>query len=113
MTSGPSSDAAPCFDACEGGVVLRVHAQPGARRGGVAGRHGDALKVKVGAPPADGRANAELTELLATVFGVARSAVVLTAGSTNRAKRFKIIGVSADEFGARLDAALTAAASPS
>ena len=51
-------------------IVLRVHAQPGAGRTAVVGRHGDSLKVRVAAPPQGGRANEALTRLLAETFGL-------------------------------------------
>jgi uncharacterized protein len=71
-------------------IVLRVHVQPGAGRTEVVGRHGDALKVKVAAPPEGGRANAAVSQLLAATLGVAPSAVSLVSGAANRSKRFRI-----------------------
>jgi uncharacterized protein (TIGR00251 family) len=83
-------------------VALRVHVQPGAGRTAVVGRHGDALKVRVAAPPVDGRANDACRALLAETFGVAESAVELTAGPSSRMKRFTLAGVELDEFRRRL-----------
>ena len=71
-------------------IVLRVHVQPGAGRTAVVGRHGDALKVKVGAPPEGGRANAAVADLLASTLGVPASGVELVSGATSRSKRFRI-----------------------
>lgn len=71
-------------------IVLRVHVQPGAGRTEVVGRYGDALKVKVAAPPEGGRANQAVAQLLATTLGVAPSHVTLTSGETSRSKRFRI-----------------------
>jgi uncharacterized protein (TIGR00251 family) len=74
-------------------AVLSVHAQPGAGRSEVVGRHGDALKIRVAAPPENGRANVEISKLLANRFGVAPSAVELTSGASNRNKAVKVVGV--------------------
>jgi uncharacterized protein (TIGR00251 family) len=71
-------------------IVLRVHVQPGAGRTAVVGRHGDSLKLKVGAPPEGGRANEAVAVLLATTLGVDRGAVTLVSGASSRAKRFRI-----------------------
>ncbi len=71
-------------------IVLRVHVQPGAGRTEVVGRYGDALKVKVAAPPEGGRANQAVAQLLATTLGVAPSNVTLASGETSRSKRFRI-----------------------
>jgi len=71
-------------------IVLRVHVQPGAGRTMVVGRHGDALKVKVAAPPEGGRANAAVTDLLASTLGVPASGVDQVSGTANRSKRFRI-----------------------
>jgi uncharacterized protein len=85
-----------------GDAVVAVHVQPGARRSEVVGRHGDALKVRVHAPAAEGKANAAVVRLLASTLGVAPSAVVLVRGATARSKRFRVLGVPADKVRARL-----------
>lgn len=80
----------------EPAVVLRVRVQPGAGRSAVAGRHGDALALRVGAPPVGGRANAACVELVADVFGVRPSQVEVVSGEHNRQKRLRLSGVSAE-----------------
>ena len=82
----------------DGSVTLSVHASPGAGRSSVVGRHGQALKVRVAAPPEGGRANQALTALLAEEFGVPESAVELISGPGSRSKRFKLTGVDPEEF---------------
>src|SRR5260370_1697208 len=79
-------------------VVLRVQVQPGAGRTAVTGRYGDAVKLKVAAPPERGRANDAVMSLLATTFGVERSRVSLTSGATSRATRFTISGIDLGDF---------------
>ena len=76
----------------QGALLVRVHAQPGARRTELAGLHGDALKVRVGAPPVDDRANDALIAFLAETFGAARRDVRLVSGDRSREKRFEIRG---------------------
>jgi uncharacterized protein (TIGR00251 family) len=88
------------------GVVLPVRAQPRARKPGVAGEQGGALKVAVSAPPEEGKANAALVETLAAVLGVKRSQVELLSGSTSRDKRFLIRGIARAELQLRLSALL-------
>jgi len=78
----------------DGSLLVRVHAQPGARRTEAAGLHGDALKVRVSAPALDGRANAALVEFLARIFGAKRGDVALVSGERSRAKRFEIRGAT-------------------
>jgi uncharacterized protein (TIGR00251 family) len=82
----------------DGAVVLSVHAQPGAGRTAVMGRHGTALKVKVAAPPEAGRANDAVAKLLASSFGVRDGDVELVSGPSSRSKRFRISGVELDDF---------------
>jgi len=76
-------------------VRLVVHVVPRAKRTEVAGRHGDALKIKLKAPPVDGAANAELVRFVAEQLGVPRSAVTITAGHTGRRKTLELVGVDA------------------
>ncbi len=92
------------------GVVLTIHAQPGARRTAYDGQHGDALKFRVAAPPVDGAANEALLRHLADLCKVARSAVRLESGQTGRRKRISIQGVTAEATRAALDAAKLVAA---
>ena len=66
------------------------------------GRHGDAIKIRIKAPPVDGAANEELIRFLAKRFGVPRSAVQLLSGGSSRDKRVAIAGMPADEVLASL-----------
>ena len=90
----------------DGSVVIRLHVQPGAGRTAVVGRHGDALKVRVAAPPERGRANDACAELLARVLGVAEADVRLSSGQSSRSKRFTVSGADPAEVAKRLDVAL-------
>ncbi|HET9579679.1 MAG TPA: DUF167 domain-containing protein [Usitatibacter sp.] len=80
----------------DGSLVLAIHAQPGARRTEVAGRHGDALKIRVAAPPLEDRANEALVEFLAGRFNVPKRSVTLLSGHKSREKRFGIAGATVD-----------------
>lgn len=84
------------------GATLAVRAQPGAKKDAVLGRHGDALKVAVTAPPEDGRANDALVEYLKSWLGVKRSQVELLSGRTNRNKVFLIRGLTAEVLTAKV-----------
>ena len=76
-----------------GAIVLRVRVQPGAGRSAVTGRHGDALALRVAAPPIEGRANAQCVELVAEIFGVRKSQVELVSGEKSRQKRLRMTGI--------------------
>jgi uncharacterized protein (TIGR00251 family) len=78
------------------GATLAVRAQPGARRNGVVGEQGGALKVAVTPPAEHGRANAALVEVLRDWLGLKRSQVELTSGATSRSKVFLIRGLTAE-----------------
>jgi uncharacterized protein (TIGR00251 family) len=84
------------------GCTLPVRAQPGARKAGILGEQAGALKVAVTAPPAEGRANKALAEVLREELGVKRSQVELLSGETSRDKRFLVRGVTVAELQARL-----------
>jgi uncharacterized protein len=84
------------------GCLLRVWAVPGAARAGVAGLHGDALRVRVTAPPEGGAANRELVRLLAARLGLHPGALTLEAGPSGRQKRVRIRGLALEQVRARL-----------
>ncbi len=66
--------------------------QPGAKRSEFAGRHGERIKLRLAAPPVEGKANAALIEFLAGYFGVPRRNVTIVSGVKSRAKRVAIEG---------------------
>ena len=70
----------------DGSILLTLHIQPGASRSECAGLHGDALKIRLAAPPVDGKANAALIAFVAARLGVGRAAVTLKSGQTSRRK---------------------------
>ena len=73
-----------------GAVILELHVQPRAARTEVVGPHGDALKIRLAAPPVDGKANAELTRFLAGEFGTPFSRVALVRGAASRRKTVRV-----------------------
>ncbi len=76
------------------GLVLLVHAQPGAKRSEVVGPFGDALKIRLAAPPIEGRANEELIRFLAVLLGATKRQVEIVSGPGSRRKRVRVSGVS-------------------
>ena len=73
-----------------GSLRIAVHVQPGARVSEVVGESGDALKIRLQAPPVDGKANAELIKLVAAHFDVAKAAVNIKSGAASRVKHVMI-----------------------
>lgn len=80
----------------DNGVLVRIHVQPRAANNAVVGIHGGAVKLRITAPPVDGKANALIIELLAKMFHVPKSAVSLASGPQSRNKRFRVAGVGLD-----------------
>lgn len=79
-----------CAQWQNGNLLLICHLQPGASRSEWSGRHGDALKIRIKAPPVDGKANIELIRFLAGEFGVNKRAVSIISGELSRHKRLLI-----------------------
>lgn len=75
------------------GVILNLHIQPGAKQTEIVGLHGDALKIRLAAPPVDGKANAALVAFVAAKVSLGKTAVEVISGQTSRAKRVRIAGV--------------------
>jgi len=74
-------------------LVVDVRVQPRASRSEIVGLHGERLRIRLQAPPVDGRANAALVEFLAEAFDVPRASVIVEHGLTGRDKRVRIRGV--------------------
>jgi uncharacterized protein (TIGR00251 family) len=74
-----------CTDVRDG-IRLTIAVMPNAKKSMVSGLHGDALKIRLQAPPIDGRANEALIRYLADVLGVTQSVIAITHGQTSRRK---------------------------
>lgn len=100
MTRAPRTAAGP-----DGrGALLVVKVVPGASRPGIAGLHGDGIRVRVAAPPEKGRANDELTRLVARALGVRPDEVVIVRGAASPLKTLHVTSLAPDEVARRLAA---------
>ena len=93
-------------------MIVAVRVIPRSPKSAISGLRGDALLVRLNAPPVDGAANEALIELLAKAFGRPRRDVSLVAGEKSRDKRVAIEGLSDAGFKARLSEILGHASSP-
>lgn len=78
-------------------ATVMVHVVPRARQTGVVGRHGDAIRIRVAAPPVDGAANEELVRHIADRLKVPRRAVTIVQGLTGRRKTVTVEGLTTNE----------------
>lgn len=83
---------------------LHLRVSPGAGRSAVVGRHGQAWKLRVAAPPERGRANASVIELLAASLDLRRPDIRIVSGAASRDKVVELVGLSPDEVERRLAA---------
>lgn len=96
----------PFVQDTKNGVVLTVHVQPNARVTQYVGIHGEALKIRVAAAPAEGAANHELIRFLARRCSIPLSRVRIHSGFGSKHKRIVLNGVTAERVIARLNLAL-------
>lgn len=75
-------------------AIIIVRIQPGAGKTGIVGRHDEAIKIRVAAPPEKGKANAALIEFVAQRLSISRDAVEILRGHTSRNKVLRITGMS-------------------
>jgi uncharacterized protein (TIGR00251 family) len=104
MKRSPRRRGTPADPAARSPVILTVHVQPRATRTEVVGMHGEAVKIRLKAPPVDGAANEELVRFLAERLGIGRGGIVLLSGATARTKRLRVshAGFTAGDAMARL-----------
>ncbi len=84
------------------GVYLRVFVQPRSSKNTVCGLHGDAVKIRITAPPVEGKANAAIIKFIAKLFSVPKSRVTVDGGAQSRGKRLLIQGVTPEDAAAVL-----------
>ena len=87
-------------------MILDVRVIPRASKSAIAGKRGDALLVRLSAPPVDGAANEALVEFLARALGQPRRNVTIVSGHKSRDKRVSIEGISDSDLTSRLSAIL-------
>jgi uncharacterized protein len=88
------------------GTVLRVKAQPNARKNGILGERAGCLRIGVTVAPEKGKANAAIVEVLAGALDCRTSSLVLLTGETSREKRFLVLDLDPDALRLRLETAI-------
>ena len=91
----------------DGAVSFKVRVQPRASRTEIAGEYGEAIKLRIAAPPVDGKANEECRRFLARIFGVSPSSVEIVSGDSSRDKIIRIRNTSAERIKEALSQPLT------
>jgi hypothetical protein len=88
-------------------LVFTVRVIPRSPKSAITGRRGDAILIRLAAPPVEGAANEALIEFLAKTFQRPRRDVCIVSGQKSRDKRVSIEGISDTDLSARLSAILT------
>jgi uncharacterized protein (TIGR00251 family) len=86
----------------ENAATIQVRVVPRAPRSRIEGWQAGALKVRLHAPPVDGKANAALVALLAEALAIGKGSVEIISGETARLKLVRIHGLSAEQINMRL-----------
>ena len=81
---------ADCISEVTGGVRIKLHVHPGAKRNGISGFFGDSIKFDLQTPPVDGKANAALLKILAKMLKCSKSSIDLVSGESSRDKILEI-----------------------
>jgi hypothetical protein len=90
------------FHETPSGTTFAVKVHPRAKKDAVAGEFGNALKLSLTAPPAEGRANEACRKFVAKLLKVPRSSVTIASGQASREKVIRVSGLSAKELEGRL-----------
>ncbi len=86
----------------EGGAAFAVRVVPRASKNEISGRHGDAVKIRLTAPPVEGAANQALVGFLAETLGVRKNQIEILTGHTSRDKMVCVVGLTPQEVEERL-----------
>ena len=85
------------------GAVLTLRIIPRAAKNSIQGQHGDALKVRLCAPPVDGAANTALIKFLSDTLSIPRARIQLLSGQTSRSKRVLLTGTKSNDIRGKLE----------
>lgn len=85
------------------GILFQIKVLPRSSRCGTAGRHGDALKLKITAPPVEGKANEEVIRFLARCLGVKTAQINIVSGAHSQIKTVAVAGITGQQFQECLD----------
>jgi hypothetical protein len=83
-------------------ILLKVHLQPKASRNEIVGPYRDGIKIKVTAPPIEGKANEALIRFLAKEFGISISSIKILKGLHSREKTLRISGTLDQELAKKI-----------
>lgn len=97
-----AAELAACVRPDGADALLRVRATPRAHRSVLGEVVGDALRVRLAAPPVEGKANAALVALLAELLALRAADLELATGARGRVKTVRVHGLGADEVARRL-----------
>ena len=81
-----------------GAVSFKVRVQPRASRTEIAGEHAEAIRLRIAAPPVDGKANEECRRFLARLLGISASSVEIVSGNSSRDKIIRIRNTNAERI---------------
>jgi uncharacterized protein len=104
------SELPPWIVSSKDGALVAVYVQPKAAKDALVGVHGPALKLKVKAPPVEGRANLAVEHFVADLLGVAASDVSVVSGGRSRHKRVAVAGKAAREVACAIESVLSSRA---
>lgn len=93
------------LSASPGGILLKVRVVPGAKKSEIAGESGGRLKIRLQAPPVEGKANRELIKFLAGALGLKKNRVSLAGGERSREKSVLLSGITMEDARERLKTA--------
>ncbi len=82
----------------ENSLNIQVQIQPGSSKDQIIGLHNGRLKIKISAPPVDGKVNQNLIEFIAKALGVSKSKIEIVKGRTSKLKTLKISGIDQKSF---------------
>ncbi len=86
------------YSTAKDGIIIEIKVAPRSSKREIIGVVGNALKVKLTAPPVDGAANEQLIELLSGEFGIRKSNIIIIKGETSKLKTVKIINPPTPPF---------------